>query len=375
MKRLFMFLLLLFAVYSAKPYWEKPVSSYIDLSFLEPVDQGIEAIITSEPFETVVHYASSTIDRVIHFLFPGEISEDVAVDTAEKPELQSPTISQIAIHNIEIGMNEEEVVRILGEAKQISMNEYGTKWLTYHQDYHNFMMISYDQEQNVNGMYTNDDLLSTASGAEYGSDKAFIREQYGTPLMEIRKGNHIYKLQSSEEFDLFEVGDLYIYAFYDIHKENTVTAVQVIAKTLEQKRDSIYAAGNDLLRDGFERQLFDLTNASRVRHGFSALEWDDRSAITARNHSIDMANNHYFSHDNLQGLSPFDRMEKDQITFRAAGENLAYGQSSAIFAHEGLMNSKGHRENILLDTYSHLGVGVSFNEEYQPYYTETFFLK
>lgn len=375
MKRLFLFLLLLLAAYSAKPYWEEPVSKYIDLSFLQPVDETLDKVITSEPFEKTVHYVSDTIDRVVHFLFSDKGSNDSSVLNVEKPELMAPEVSQISIHNIEIGMTEEKVLNLLGEPQQISMNEFDTKWSTYHQDYHNFMMISYDLERHVNAIYTNDDLIFAESGMRYGSDKAFIREQYGTPLTEIRKGNHIYQLQNSEEFDLFEVGDLYVYVFYDLHAGDTVTAVQIIAKTLEQGRERIYATGSELLRDGFERQLFDLTNASRVKHGVPALQWEERTAITARNHSIDMAKHNYFSHENLQGESPFNRMENDQITFRAAGENLAYGQSSAIFAHEGLMNSIGHRENILLDTYSHLGVGVSFNAESQPYYTENFLLK
>ena len=100
-----------------------------------------------------------------------------------------------------------------------------------------------------------------------------------------------------------------------------------------------------------------------------------RISETARKHSVDMAINDYFSHENLQGLSPFDRMKEDDIKFRRAGENLAYGQSSSIFAHEGLMNSKGHRDNILIKDYSHLGIGVAFNEKSQPYYTENFFLQ
>lgn len=45
-----------------------------------------------------------------------------------------------------------------------------------------------------------------------------------------------------------------------------------------------------------------------------------------------------------------------------AGENLAYGQQNSIFAHEGLMNSLGHRKNILNTNFSTLGVGVDFNE-------------
>ena len=40
-------------------------------------------------------------------------------------------------------------------------------------------------------------------------------------------------------------------------------------------------------------------------------------------------------------------MKRDGIQFNVAAENLAYGQQSSIYAHEGLMNSLGHRENIL----------------------------
>lgn len=375
MKRLFLFLLLIFVIYSAKPYWEKPVSNYVDLSFLEPVDHTIHNVTTSEPFEATIQYVSNTIDRVIHFFLADESSDKKTPVEVEKPELVAPEGSQISIYNIEVGTPEETVLQNLGEPQQVSSNEYRTKWATYHQDYHNFMMISYDERRNVNAIYTNDDLISAESGLQYKSDKAFVRAQYGEPLTEIRKGVNRYLLQNSEEFDLFEVGDLYLYVFYDLHQNDTVTALQLVSKSLEQNKKGIYGTRNELLRQGFERQLFDLTNAARVRHGLTALEWDDRAAHTARNHSKDMAYSDYFSHENLQGLSPFDRLKADRIDFRAAGENLAYGQASSIFAHEGLMNSQGHRENILLDTYSHLGVGVSFNEEDQPYYTENFLLK
>jgi uncharacterized protein YkwD len=75
----------------------------------------------------------------------------------------------------------------------------------------------------------------------------------------------------------------------------------------------------------------------------------------------------------LAGQSPFDRMGEDGITFFVAGENLAYGQYNSIFAHEGLMNSAGHRENIVKPDFGYLGIGVAFNGEFQPYYTENFF--
>ena len=68
-------------------------------------------------------------------------------------------------------------------------------------------------------------------------------------------------------------------------------------------------------------------------------------------------------------------MTEDGISYRMAGENLAMGQLSSIFAHEGLMNSIGHRKNILQTDFESLGVGVAFNTESRPYYTENFLTK
>ena len=362
-------------LYFAKPLWEEPVSNYIDISFLEPVDEKIDSLLTKESLANAVHYIYDTADKAVLFFTSKTDVKDDVVSEVKKPDLAKPENSQLSIHNIEIGTSEKEVADILGKPNQQSLNEYGTKWITYHEGYRNFMMLSYDDNRMVNALYTNDDLISSDTGIKYGSDKTAVRETFGEPLKEIRKGLNIFILQKSEDFDLFEIGDMYAYVFYDLHKNDTVTAIQLIAKSLEQKKTGIYAGGDVDLRNGFEQQLFDLTNASRVRNGLSSLEWDGPVAGTARKHSKDMAINDYFSHENKQGKSPFDRMKDDLIKFRGAGENLAYGQSSSIFAHEGLMNSAGHRENILLDTYSHLGTGVAFNEKLQPYYTENFLLK
>ena len=374
MRRLFLFILLIAAVYFAKPYWEESVSQYVDISFLQPIDEKVDSFLEDDSVTSAVRYINNTADKAV--LFFSSKTDDVSelMKDVEKPKLEKPSNSSLSIYNIEIGTSKDTITAKLGEPNAQTMNEYGTEWHTYHEGYSNFLMISYDKAEKVNAIYTNDDLISTAAGIEYGSTKSFVREKFGEPIKEIRKGINVYVLQDTEGFDLFEVDGMYVYAFYDLHKDDTLTALKIVEKSLEQEKTGRYADGDDSLRDGFERQLFDLTNAARVRNGLKALELDKPASGTARKHSLDMAQNSFFSHDNLQGES-FDRMEKDGVSFLNAGENLAYGQSSSIFAHEGLMNSPGHRENILLDVYSHLGTGVAFNDELQPFCTELFSLK
>ncbi|MFP5112070.1 CAP domain-containing protein [Bacillaceae bacterium C204] len=291
----------------------------------------------------------------------------------EKVELTVPSEQVFSIHNVEIGNLKEEIEHNLGRANRSSLNEYGTDWNTYHQDYHDFFMVMYDENNKVAGLYTNQDLIASTNGIKLGSTKKTVREKLGEPLTKIQKGFTVYQLQENSDNDIFLIDGTYVTVFYDKHENNTVTAMQLVNKDFEDEKTDFYTKGNSSLKEGFEYQLFDLTNAARVNHQLPVLTWDEHVRETARKHSTDMAVHQYFDHTNLKGQSPFDRMKEDDISFHLAGENLAYGQFSSIFAHEGLMNSLGHRENILREGYEYLGVGVAFNNESQPYYTENFF--
>ena len=200
-----------------------------------------------------------------------------------------------------------------------------------------------------------------------------VRALLGSPLKYLQKGNIQYLFDSKKQYDVFRRENAYITVFYDLHENSTVTAVQIITDELENARPEIYAKPDEKLREGYELLLFELTNSARVQRGLPPLEWEGTAKAVARLHSEEMAENSYFSHTNLAGQSPFDRMEAGGVSFYVAGENLAYGQYSSIFAHEGLMNSAGHRENILKPAFRYLGVGVAFNKESQPFFTANFF--
>jgi uncharacterized protein YkwD len=77
----------------------------------------------------------------------------------------------------------------------------------------------------------------------------------------------------------------------------------------------------------------------------------------ARRHSVDMFARGYFSHVTPEGRSPFDRMNESGVAYRTAGENLALAPTLTI-AHTGLMNSPGHRANILRPEFGRLGIGI-----------------
>lgn len=291
----------------------------------------------------------------------------------DQPEINIPTEHTFSIYNVELGDAKQDIEHNLGPSKRSTINEYGTKWYTYHENYHDFFMITYDENNKVAGLYTNQDLITSSNGIKMGSPKNLVLEKLGEPLTNLQKGMVQYQLSEGSDYHLILLDDTYVTVFYDQHKGNTVTALQLISKELEQSKTDFYTKSSDELKEGFELQMFDLTNATRVKHKLPILNWDDHVKETARKHSLDMAENKYFDHTNSQGQSPFDRMKEDNVEFILAGENLAYGQLSSIFAHEGLMNSLGHRENILHEKFKYLGIGVAFNNQFHPYYTQNYF--
>ena len=91
----------------------------------------------------------------------------------------------------------------------------------------------------------------------------------------------------------------------------------------------------------------------------------------ARDHSLEMFQLDYFSHNSPTSGSPFDRMHAAGIPFGVAGENLAYAPNVDI-AHQGLMNSPGHRANILRPEFGHIGIGVIRSQVQGSMFTQDF---
>lgn len=103
--------------------------------------------------------------------------------------------------------------------------------------------------------------------------------------------------------------------------------------------------------------MLDLINAERAQAGLAPLAADPEMQAVARAHSVDMLRRGYFGHNTPEGRTPFDRIDAAEITYRTAGENLALAPTLAL-AHSGLMNSPGHRANILRPEFGRVGIGI-----------------
>ncbi len=120
-----------------------------------------------------------------------------------------------------------------------------------------------------------------------------------------------------------------------------------------------------------ERRLVDLVNRARAANGLPPLAVDPRLVETARRKSRDMVEKGYFNHRSPTYGWPWEMWRAAGVAFWTGGENLA-GAPSVDLAFRNLMNSSGHRANILNRYFTHLGVGVVDGGPYGKMITQHF---
>lgn len=112
---------------------------------------------------------------------------------------------------------------------------------------------------------------------------------------------------------------------------------------------------NEYLALNREQEVIELVNRERSKVGLSSLQMNESlmKSCDVRAKEIEIV----FSHDRPDGSACFTAIDRAQVSYRTAGENIAYGQRSAETVMNSWMNSEGHRKNILSETFTHIGVG------------------
>ena len=118
----------------------------------------------------------------------------------------------------------------------------------------------------------------------------------------------------------------------------------------------------------FEQLMLELVNAARARTGAQPLAFNSALNTSADRHSDWMIAADTFSHTGSGGSSPTQRMTKAGYKFSgawASAENIAWAstrapsgyQDEVQLLHKNLMNSPGHKANILKGTFREIGIG------------------
>ncbi|UMZ73669.1 stalk domain-containing protein [Natranaerofaba carboxydovora] len=293
-------------------------------------------------------------------------------------------------YGLSIGDSKDSVIELLDKPDRKDPSAYGFEWWIYNHDYENYLQVGINGNNKVVNLYSNSNNLNfkglKVGLSEKEAKKLFPYEE----TVEYSNESADYTINQSdkspmEKYLVITEDDIALEIFIDIHNNNYITSVRLsepefvlasgnysISWTFsgdspEHQAQDLSEQEQEEVNRANELQLFDLVNSIRVRMGIDPLDFHEEIAVVAKEHSIDMYENNFFSHTSPTTGGPGDRVTKANILYSSVGENIAFGQSDAIEAHENLMNSLGHREAILNPVFQALGTGA-----YNKYYTQKF---
>lgn len=120
----------------------------------------------------------------------------------------------------------------------------------------------------------------------------------------------------------------------------------------------------------FAKEVLRLVNVERSKAGLQALSTTSALQNAADKRAKEIVSS--FSHTRPNGTSFTTVLKEYSISYRAAGENIAWGQKTPAQVMDAWMNSSGHRANILGSQFGKVGIGVYKDAKGVYYWTQVF---
>lgn len=285
-----------------------------------------------------------------------------------------------------VSKSSSEIIEMYGAPIRKDPSAYGYEWWIY-QDDDAYIQLGIENDMVTTVFATGDAILSEpfAIGSTYDE----MNEQFGFDEQisyETSWKKYVFLL-NEEDLRIKPMiqltNDLYVICYFDqFTKQLSSIRLMTIDVLLKQRLYDMEYRGTlaaekeydreewERIEAGIEKQIFDITNMYRKRHGLKKLQPDKQVDEVAFLHSKDMAERNYFSHDTPEGKTVGDRLQAKQIYYRVSAENIAFNLSDGPDVSEGWLNSEDHRKAVLEPTFTTLGVGV-----YEKYYTQNFIFK
>lgn len=127
-----------------------------------------------------------------------------------------------------------------------------------------------------------------------------------------------------------------------------------------------------------EQQYIKMINAERWSRNLNSLVPNNLLTLAARQHSREMAELRYFDHysptpDLRSPMTRYIKILGYTPSYARIGENLYYcSKYNVARGHKSLMKSLPHRENILNEQYSEVGVGCYVSPDGKLWVTQMF---
>jgi uncharacterized protein YkwD len=282
-----------------------------------------------------------------------------------------------------VGKKTKVLVSAFGDPDRIDPSAYGYKWWVYNESYSRFMMIGVLDDTITQVYIAGEELDVTPFDIKQSIDDLYTFTIVQSEIsVQIGLNTYTFTISDQDVMNriLVEFDEMYAQVYID-SEDKEIEAIRFTdPKTLvlHQPYEMVYK-GNYLapsvpsttlqkeIDEANERQIFDLTNVYRTRHGIQIVEKEEALGLVASKHSEDMALQNYFSHESPNYGDLSDRLEEAQIIYETAGENIASNYFDSAEVVHGWLNSPDHREMLLNNEFTHLGSGA-----FGKYYTQNF---
>lgn len=154
-----------------------------------------------------------------------------------------------------------------------------------------------------------------------------------------------------------------------VHLGGKSQTFQVAITVTEGVGSEEVGSSSDL--QAIREEMLTLINRERAAAGLSPLRLDDKLCQAAQVRAEEIVREN--SHTRPDGRRCFTAMDEAGVSYRAAGENIAAGQTSVAEVMDAWMNSTGHRANILNGNFGRVGVGFyNTNSGYRMHWVQMF---
>ncbi|ADH98465.1 CAP-associated domain-containing protein [Salisediminibacterium selenitireducens] len=349
-------------VYEREQYEVTFLNGEADVIRIEKVRDGESAEAPKSPDKEGYRFVGWDTDFSL-------VQEDLTVRPVFEEE--EDNIQVFSFQGLEMGDSKERLLEEMGDPDRIDPSLTQYDWYVYKGDYTEYMQIGIHDgviaaffSPNATWAFSDRDISLGDSKedveSELGDHFDLIRQN---PLSNRSRAFRRYERSGIEYHMMFEVNQ---------HPAELMGLKVELAETVSPLNGSSFESEyRESFIEAQELMLAELINVERVKNGLSILGKMPSLTQAANFHSRHMLEHDYFEHVSPDGLTLQDRLREFDVDFSLAGENLAYGIRTAIDAHQGLMNSYRHRENILYVAYDHVGIGFEQGDG-GTYWTQKF---
>ena len=284
--------------------------------------------------------------------------------------------------SVYVGEEKSDFLSEWGPPARTDPGYYNLEWMIYNRGSQGYMMVA-----------VNEDIIRAIFTMGEGVD---VSPYYiGQPIEEVYRftmvnseiivenENGLYQFELSEH-DLntrllVPFGDIFAQLFIDQFTGEVMGIYYLDKELLIEQRPYELVYRGDLpdvpqpqenqreIDHSLEQQIFEMTNVIRQQNGLNELEWVEEVAEVARSHSQNMNDDAFFANESPTEGTLEDRLNEIDHTYQEASENIASNYSLSHSVMHAWINSTGHRETLLDQQVTHLGVGV-----YYLYITQDF---